>query len=136
MNNRTGSILAIIGGALMAGGSFLPWLSARSGFGTLDITGIEGDGIISLIAGVLVAIIALDRFDRPMSRSARAVVILASIGAAAVVLVNFQEAQRRISNVNVDTDAIVASVGLGLWVVGLGVALALVASFRAFTERG
>jgi hypothetical protein len=57
--NRTGPIVALIGGALVLVGSFLPWATVASGFGSASLSGTEGDGKITLVVGLLAALVAV-----------------------------------------------------------------------------
>lgn len=54
MQNRTRWYL-IGAGVLMAVGSFLPWAQA----GILSVAGTDGDGIFTLIGGVIVALVGM-----------------------------------------------------------------------------
>lgn len=53
-----GAILAIVGGALLIAGSFLPWAEVSGGGTTVKATGIDGsDGYVSIATG-LIALVA------------------------------------------------------------------------------
>lgn len=72
-----GAILAIVGGALLAVGSFLTWAEVSGGGTSVTAKGIDGsDGYITLVAGIvaLVAGLAMAR------RTARLLAILALLG--------------------------------------------------------
>jgi hypothetical protein len=54
---NTGSILIIVAGAAMIFGAFLPWRSVVSIFGTISTYGYKGDGILTAVGGLILAII-------------------------------------------------------------------------------
>lgn len=68
--NRDAITIGVIG-AFVAIGSFLPW--ARVGI--FSLAGTDGDGVFTLIIGVVIAVIAFVSKDRP-SRPARIGVLL------------------------------------------------------------
>ena len=124
---------AIAGGALMFVGSFLPWVTVTTIFGTLSRSGVDGngDGIISAglgIAAALIGVALLKRVSRPLSLALTSPLSLALTGVAIVggllVYLDVTNIQRRLGDLG--TDAALASVGIGLWVVGAGAALSLV----------
>src|SRR4029453_13916886 len=72
-------ILGVVGGALMALGSFLAWAGGSGGQATVPARGIDGsDGYITLVAG-LVAIVAGIVMARGTKRVLAVLVILAGI---------------------------------------------------------
>ncbi len=116
---------AIAGGALMFVGSFLPWVSVTTIFGTLSRSGVDGngDGIISAGLGIAAAAIGVALFKRVSRPLSLALISVAILGAGLVYL-DVTNIQRSLGDLG--TDAALASVGIGLWVVGAGAALSLV----------
>jgi hypothetical protein len=53
------AILALVGGAGVAVGSIMPWATVTIVFGTINIPGTQGDGIITLILGGVLGVLAL-----------------------------------------------------------------------------
>jgi hypothetical protein len=81
-----GAILAIVGGALLAVGSFLSWASVSGGGTSVSAKGIDGsDGYITLIAG-LVALGAGAAMMRQTRRALAVLVLLAGLVGGAVGL--------------------------------------------------
>ncbi|ODU02867.1 MAG: hypothetical protein ABS81_16160 [Pseudonocardia sp. SCN 72-86] len=59
-------IITAVGGLLAVVGSFLPWVTIQAGaFGSLSVAGTEGDGIITLIVGVLILAVGILRLVKP-----------------------------------------------------------------------
>ena len=56
---KAGPALEFIGGGLVLLGSFLPWASVATVFGTVSLNGIEGDGKITVVLGVVLVLIAV-----------------------------------------------------------------------------
>ena len=95
-----GPTLSLIGGGLVILGSFLPWATVTSAFGSVSKSGTDGDGQITLIAGCLAALVAvMDIID--VSRTAG----------------------------EVESAYLDASVGIGLWVVLAGAVVAVVGAW-------
>ena len=55
---RPWAITALVGGGLSAIAAFLPWAKVNVIFFTSTLSGIEGDGVITLIAGAFVMLLA------------------------------------------------------------------------------
>lgn len=100
----------IVGGALMALGSFLPW--ARAGF--ISLAGTDGDGVFTLIGGVIIVALTL---AKKQSRAVGVIVMLIAVGGGLIAYNVFD---------NLDSD----SIGTGLYVAGLGAFIAAVASIQ------
>lgn len=57
---RTFAFLAIASGAVMAVGSMLPWITATAPLvGTVNVSGTDGDGVITLTLGVVIALVGV-----------------------------------------------------------------------------
>ena len=66
MRERQGSgAVVALGGLLIAIGSFLPWISVSSAFGSLSRNGVEGggDGVSTLIIGVLMVLLGISAWS-------------------------------------------------------------------------
>jgi hypothetical protein len=125
--DMTGRYIALVGALLVAAGSFLPWVSINSLFGTISKNGIEGDGQITLALGVMMGIGLLERWKK----AGRALVV--GIIAIVVILVGVYEYTSVTERMaEVDSDFVSASVGVGLYMVIAGGAL----GFGAFRDSG
>ena len=125
MDERQRAWGAIAGGALMFVGSFLPWVTVSTIFGTLSRSGVDGngDGIFSAGLGAAAAgigVAMLNRHTRPHSIGLTIVGVLGGL----LTFVDVSNIQGRLGDI--DTDAALASVGIGLWMVGAGSVLCLV----------
>jgi hypothetical protein len=49
--------LSIAGAAVAGLGAFLPWISAVTMFGSLSVTGMQGDGKLSLVLAIVAAVL-------------------------------------------------------------------------------
>lgn len=110
-------------------GALLPWVTITAVFiGTVSLAGTEGDGVLTLILGIVAAAVGFQIvfLGRPMSRTIGiAIAILALIigGIAGYDMVNIQSAIGDISTEGLAK----ANIGIGLWITGLG-ALTLLAA--------
>jgi len=104
-------------GVLMAIGSFMPWGQA----GIFTVSGTQGDGVLTLIAGVIIAIIGIAR--RATAAAGIAVIVLA--GGSGLIVLNIVAGFA-------DTPGLI---GTGLYVVGLAALFALIAGFKTIGER-
>jgi len=110
--------IAMAGGALVIIGSFLPWIKAYTAFGGLSRTGIEdgGDGILTLIFGVLIVVSALIDVRKPKSRALLAVAF--SVAVLILGFVDLSSISDRINSVN--SQWVRGSIGEGIYVVIVG----------------
>ena len=119
-------LLAVSGGGagLAALGSLLPWVTMSTGFGTVSIPGTHGDGQITLVLSLVIALGVFDLWRKgPTRRATRIVVGLLG----ALVAVVGGNAIAGIGDVASSTSSgAVASAGAGLYLVVIGGLAALV----------
>jgi hypothetical protein len=96
-------------GILMAIGSFLPWARA----GIFSVAGTEGDGILTLIAGVIIAIVGV----------ANRATLITGIGTVVVAGFSVWVVVNVFNNLSSD----VSSIGTGLVLTGIASLFALIA---------
>lgn len=104
----------VAGGVLMALGSFLPWAQA----GIFSVAGTSGDGVITLIVGVLVTIVGIAKRQGAIP----GLLVIGSGGLGLFIVYGIFQ--------NLDSDA----VGTGLFVTGLGSLIAAVAGFTILNK--
>lgn len=119
------------GAALIIVGSFLPWAQIRSIFATLSVNGMDGDGILTLAGGVIIAVLgftAIGKTERGESQSLLWYVSFpVTVGVAVIGLLNFAN----ISEIIADPDALVApGYGPGLFLIIGGAGLATIGALR------
>lgn len=120
---RAAAIAATVGGALMILGAFLPWLNG-SGFGfNVSRSGIDlsGDAPIFVIGGLLLTTLGVTLLTGRLVP--HGVVVLSAVGAALMGIVwlySRDQVSGRVDELNGDP-GLLASIGIGVWVVGLGV---------------
>jgi hypothetical protein len=108
-------------GLLVLIGSFLPWVTATAPFiGTVSKAGTSGDGIITLIAGGVVMVAAFARW--------RILAGLGSVVAGVVAVIDLVDINRSLGDI--ESDLIVASAGVGIWMVVAGAVLGLAGVIR------
>ncbi len=142
MARRTlGSVLAIIGGLLLAIGAFMPWVKIGPGFvavppgvsGWETISGIDGDGLFFLVGddglfflvgGVLIAALGL---WTTLSRPRAAPILLIVSGLAFGLLGRFEYDSIRDGASNQCCDFATFFVGAGIWWIYAGAAATFLA---------
>ena len=105
-------------GALMAVGSFMPWVQA----GIISAAGTDGDGMFTLISGVVIALIGVAKKATLITGWATVGLAVFSLFIIANVVVNFETVEI--------FDTTIGSLGTGLFVVGLASLFALIAGFK------
>ena len=145
-----GGILVIIGGGLAVLGSFLPWISMTAPLvGSVTKSGIEGggDGIVTVVVGLVVALLGVALVARSGS-TPRAVLgtVLTSVVLGGLAFYDMADVNARavlahtqlILEDNPFTDAVNISTGMGLYVILVGAVLGFVGAIvalRAFRTR-
>lgn len=128
----------VVGGALVAIGSFLPWISATIPLaGSINRSGIEGgDGLITVILGVLVLLVGISalRNERP-SRIPTILLTFISLG---IVVFEYANITGRIELINLESGltAGLINVGIGVWVMGVGAVAAFLSSLALKSPTG
>lgn len=105
-------------GALMAIGSFMPWVQA----GIISAAGTDGDGIFTLIGGVVIALIGIAKKATVITGLATIVLAGFSLFVVFTVVGNFETVEI--------FDTQIGSLGTGLFVTGLASFFALIAGFK------
>lgn len=124
-------VCVLVGAALLVIGALLPWATISGPFFNFSANGVEGDGVFTLVAGLVVAaIITLGKARRG------AAVASLIIGGLAGMLTVFTMAN--VSNAIDEAEATefagVASVGVGLWLTGVAAVVVLVGSIAAISS--
>jgi hypothetical protein len=109
-------LVAMVGALGLIVGALLPWVEARAGIISVDKAGIDGDGIITLVIGVI-ALIVTFAFTT-VAGARRAVVVAAGAIAAIVALYDLLDVQQQANELahHAATVPVDAGVGIGLWV--------------------
>ena len=116
-------------------GSFLPWVTATAPFvGRITLSGMDGgDGIITLVGGVVLGLYAFQWFAQRSLRS-RMFPLATVIALGAVVWLAFTDVKDRVDLINADEFGS-AGYGSGLMLLGVALVLAAVALLSADVAR-
>jgi hypothetical protein len=124
--------LVIAGGVLMAGGTFLPWITATSAFGSISRNGFQlgtsngltFDGPVTVLIAILTVVIGMTRLTQSsMPRGMQRSSIVTGI-AVGLILVNRWSGIHDLVN-QVNGSGVAASVGYGYWMCAVGAFIAL-----------
>ena len=121
-------MLALLGAAVLAAGSFLDWVTIDSAFGSLGVKGMEGDGKLTLAAGGLSLVLFVLK-----SRGAAILGSLVAAAGGAVAIYNFSNVQRKLDDIS--SEFARATVGIGIYVCIAGAALALIGGLAWADEQ-
>ena len=95
----------------------MPWVTINTAFGSISLNGTEGDGVITLVVGIIIGILVL-------TKKCLALVIISAITAAVLVYDFFNVS----NSIDIDSDFASVSVGWGLIVATLSGIAAVVGS--------
>ncbi len=129
----TSGILALVGGCLMVLGSLFPWAQVVSVFGTVTVNGTEGDGKITIVLGLVVAVLGLLAIANRRAKLHILVPILGLVGGG-IGLLDLLNASSKFESVASD-GFVHPSIGIGLYLVILGGIATLVAALFGATNR-
>lgn len=114
MTEKSYSILAIAGGIVAALGSILPWATLSTAFGTLSVSGTQGDGILTLAAGAVAAILGIWRFGGSAPGWAAGLTLLAGLAIVGVGVFDYINLSSRLAELS--SDVALATHGIGLYI--------------------
>ena len=115
--------LAALGGAAaIIVGSFSPWVTVATAFGSISVSGTTdgGDGLVSLAGGAIIALL--------IATSKYLAAIIVSVLTGALLLYDLINVNRVIGDGS--NEFATASVGWGLWLATVGVVLAFGTSLQ------
>jgi hypothetical protein len=116
-------------------GSLLPWATLTAPFvGTVDITATEGDGMLTLISGLIVAVIGILGLTRGVGIFGLVSLLLVLLLAAFVAFTDLGNVTEMAADFN-DEDFGAASVGIGLWLVTVATIIVAVGWFGLLFNR-
>jgi len=124
-----GLIGALFGAGAIILGGFLPWVSITSILGTISIAGTDGDGIITLAGGVMIAIVAAIALAKRHASIATTVIVLAASVGVFFVALNIYG---NLEGATTLTESLLTNIGVGMWLTLLG---ALVAFFAGLAVK-
>jgi hypothetical protein len=131
MTTRQFAVLTIVGGILAAAGSLLPWATISSGFGTIDLAGTRGDGVLTLVLGAALALVGFVRYGGQGPNWLAGLGTVIGLGVLAIGAYDYLNLQSRLSG---SGNGIDAGAGVGLYLVILGGAAGLFGGMKGKAE--
>ena len=125
MENVSTRAGVLAGGALLIIGSFMTWISVDVGFSSFSATGTADiEGKLTAAAGIVVLLVGIVLLtNTALHGMARYLGLAAALFGAIVLLLEYLQVQERIAET--DPAVATATVGLGVWVTGIGALVAL-----------
>lgn len=131
-SNKNGTYAIVIGAALVVLGSFLPWVSIASGFGSISRSGMEGgDGVITLVLGISGLLYGISR----LTGTFKPLWVAGILGGAVLVVTfaNYSQISSRLDSVATN-EFVAGSMGTGIWALFVGGGLILGGAYGARDE--
>ncbi|MFC0864943.1 hypothetical protein ACFHYQ_21860 [Sphaerimonospora cavernae] len=129
-NGMTFGLLTLLGGGLVAVGSFLPWITITAPIlGTVSRNGIDGggDGVVTLVLGSILFAIGLARVTASVPGWLQRLPIAFGALAGVIALADFGSVNEKLAEISPSSSAYVAaSVGSGLYMVAIGAVFATI----------
>jgi len=132
-------ILSILSGLLLVAGAFLPWATLSNSLGaSYTITGIEADGIFTIVIGAVIVLVSYLLIIRK-AKGKKSGIGLFVVGLVALVIgaidtMGVNQVIEEKKSVMAQS-GIAAHVGIGLYLTLIGGILALIAGIWVFFER-
>jgi hypothetical protein len=126
--------VALAAAALAVVAAFLPWITAATIFGDVSRSGIDGggDGVVTAILGVVVAVVAITTRRNEGDRGSGIAIVICALIIVGISVYDYFSVNDRINDI--DRRYVDASVGIGLYltiVAGVaGVAAGVLRTYR------
>jgi len=120
-SDRSWPTAMLVGAAAVMVGSFLPWATVSFFLGTTNVAGTDGDGVLTLFIGAVLAFVAFRAINPGIGRGASILAVIAALILFGIALYDFIDIRRVASDLaDISDDVAQASVGIGLWIVLVG----------------
>ena len=128
--NSTTFAWVTLGGAIaLFIGSFLPWASVDTVFGSVSKNGTSGDGVFTIIGAALIAPLVFPAVKQPVARGRVLAVCVVAGLALLVCVVDIVDVNRIADEAGAEID-----VGFGLWLCAVGAAAAVIGSLLLMVD--
>lgn len=134
-----GALTVLVGGLLVIVGSFLPWITATSGFGSVSVSGMDhgGDGIFTLVLGVIAALIGMAQLIKAqlpgIIRGSPAII---GVSLGVITFFDHSDIRNRIARAAVSSSgALSSTVGQGIWSLYLGAVLIFIGGISLLGQK-
>ena len=136
MDQRQAGWILAAGGGLIALGSLMPWVTVSTAFGSVSASGMEGDGVFTLVAGIVLGVLGV-LYGTGSQTPSMVVKVAAYVVLGVVAWVWFTDI--RTVDEALDTsvsEVATGGIGIGLWVLIVGVCVALLGAIGLPTAGG
>lgn len=123
------ALITLFGGALTALGSFMPWVNISAPFVSLTKSGMEADGRITLILGLISIGIGIARLATRTPVAVQLIPVLPGLFTTLIASLDLADTQARMASIPHLGTYVYASVGGGMYAVLIGGILTLVGGF-------
>lgn len=129
------AILMLVGAAVAFVGTLLPWVRMSAALiGSLQKSGIEGDGGFIVVIAIIAVIVGLLGLSRPAKPGA-VLVLLGGIAVLLIVGIDGSNIQSKAAEISSGRTGAIAEVGEGLYVSAAGGLLLVVSAIMALAAK-
>jgi hypothetical protein len=114
-NRLIGGIVVLAGAFLIIIGSFLPWAKVEGGILSLSKNGTQGDGVLTLIVGIIVLVMGALMLTLESYGFAVILSVLGGLGCTAVAVIDLVDLSARISGIS--GEYLTVKAGEGIYIV-------------------
>lgn len=115
---KAAALFVVLGGAVVILGSFLPWATVTTVFGTIGRTGMEGgDGVLTLLLGL--SIVGCGISAATAAKFWWRIPVLLGAAVAAFAWFEYQNIASKLATV-ASNPYVTSSIGAGIWVLHVG----------------
>jgi len=126
--------VAVAGGVLMVLGSFLPWATVDGVLGNQSVSGMEGDGVITLVLGLVAAALGVVAVIRGGGIGKGIGILLVAALAGIILAIDWTQIED-LAGDSIFEDVISFNTGIGMYTIAVAVALALVGGILTLARR-
>lgn len=110
-----GGSIVVVGALVAIIGSLLPWARIEGSFLNASKSGTQGDGVLTLIAGVIIIVMGALMLALEQSTFASVIAVLGGLGCAAVAVLDLVDLTGRMSGLS--TEYVTLKAGEGIYMV-------------------
>jgi hypothetical protein len=116
----------LVGGLLLVGGSLAPWAQMSVLALERSVGGLDGDGKLTIVAGVLIVVLVLTAVATKAAKGSAIAIALLALVAGAIAIYDTVDVNDKAHQAEALSPLVSATVGWGLYVVMTGAGIALV----------
>jgi hypothetical protein len=126
--------VAVAGGVLMVLGSFLPWATVDGVLGNQSVSGMEGDGVITVVLGLVAAALGVVAVIRGGGIGKGIGILLVAALAGLILAIDWAQIEDLAAD-SIFEDVISFNTGIGMYTIAVAVIVALAGGILTLSRR-